>query len=110
MMICLSGASSQDMQDMDLEMFAPYISMDDDFQLTVLSSLPEEVVQAEPGPGPGPGAGPGPGPGPGAGAEAPAAPAAPGSRKRYRPLNIYFKERKNKIQKSFIQLMMIKKL
>lgn len=28
---------------MDLEMLAPYISMDDDFQLTVLSSLPEEA-------------------------------------------------------------------
>lgn len=27
---------------MDLEMLAPYISMDDDFQLTFLSSLPEE--------------------------------------------------------------------
>lgn len=28
---------------MDLDMLAPYISMDDDFQLTVLSSLPEEA-------------------------------------------------------------------
>ncbi|XP_056296944.1 hypoxia inducible factor 1 subunit alpha, like isoform X2 [Pseudoliparis swirei] len=27
---------------MDLDMLAPYISMDDDFQLTILSSLPEE--------------------------------------------------------------------
>lgn len=27
---------------MDLEMLAPYISMDDDFQLTFLSSLSEE--------------------------------------------------------------------
>lgn len=27
---------------MDLEMLAPYISMDDDFQLTFLSSLPED--------------------------------------------------------------------
>lgn len=28
---------------MDLDMLAPYISMDDDFQLTFLSSLPEEA-------------------------------------------------------------------
>lgn len=28
---------------MDLDMLAPYISMDDDFQLTVLSNLPEEA-------------------------------------------------------------------
>lgn len=28
---------------MDLEMLAPYISMDDDFQLTFLSGLPEET-------------------------------------------------------------------
>lgn len=27
---------------MDLELLAPYISMDDDFQLTFLSNLPEE--------------------------------------------------------------------
>lgn len=33
---------SQDIDGMDLEMLAPYISMDDDFQLTFLSSLPEE--------------------------------------------------------------------
>ncbi|KAM6932255.1 hypoxia inducible factor 1 subunit alpha, like [Lycodopsis pacificus] len=32
-----------EMEVMDLEMLAPYISMDDDFQLTVLSSLPEEA-------------------------------------------------------------------
>ncbi|XP_068562959.1 hypoxia inducible factor 1 subunit alpha, like [Cebidichthys violaceus] len=31
------------MEVMDLEMLAPYISMDDDFQLTVLSGLPEEA-------------------------------------------------------------------
>uniref|UniRef100_A0A3P8TL23 Hypoxia inducible factor 1 subunit alpha, like n=1 Tax=Amphiprion percula TaxID=161767 RepID=A0A3P8TL23_AMPPE len=31
------------MEVMDLDMLAPYISMDDDFQLTLLSSLPEEV-------------------------------------------------------------------
>lgn len=30
------------MEGMDLEMLAPYISMDDDFQLTFLSGLPEE--------------------------------------------------------------------
>lgn len=34
---------SLEMEVMDLEMLAPYISMDDDFQLTVLSSLPEEA-------------------------------------------------------------------
>lgn len=33
----------QDMEGMDLDTLAPYISMDDDFQLTVLSSLPEEA-------------------------------------------------------------------
>lgn len=33
----------QDTEGMDLEMLAPYISMDDDFQLTFLSSLPEEA-------------------------------------------------------------------
>lgn len=33
---------SQDTEEMDLEMLAPYISMDDDFQLTFLSSLSEE--------------------------------------------------------------------
>lgn len=34
---------SQDVDGMDLEMLAPYISMDDDFQLTFLSGLPEET-------------------------------------------------------------------
>uniref|UniRef100_A0A673BTX6 Hypoxia-inducible factor 1-alpha-like n=1 Tax=Sphaeramia orbicularis TaxID=375764 RepID=A0A673BTX6_9TELE len=33
------------MEDMDLDMLAPYISMDDDFQLTFLSSLPEVTDQ-----------------------------------------------------------------
>ncbi|XP_013871364.1 hypoxia inducible factor 1 subunit alpha, like [Austrofundulus limnaeus] len=33
----------QDMEEMDLEMLAPYISMDDDFQLTFLSALPEDA-------------------------------------------------------------------
>ncbi|XP_041796050.1 hypoxia inducible factor 1 subunit alpha, like isoform X2 [Chelmon rostratus] len=33
----------EDTEGMDLEMLAPYISMDDDFQLTFLSSLPEEA-------------------------------------------------------------------
>lgn len=33
---------SQDAEEVDLEMLAPYISMDDDFQLTFLSSLSEE--------------------------------------------------------------------
>lgn len=33
---------SQDTEEVDLEMLAPYISMDDDFQLTFLSSLSEE--------------------------------------------------------------------
>lgn len=31
------------MEEMDLDMLAPYISMDDDFQLTFLSSLPEDA-------------------------------------------------------------------
>lgn len=31
---------------MDLDMLAPYISMDDDFQLTFLGSLPEEAEKA----------------------------------------------------------------
>lgn len=39
----LSPLFFQDVGEMDLEMLAPYISMDDDFQLTFLSSLPEEV-------------------------------------------------------------------
>ncbi|KAL7401275.1 hypothetical protein ABVT39_025773 [Epinephelus coioides] len=38
-----TGQTLEDMEEMDLEMLAPYISMDDDFQLTVLSSLPEEA-------------------------------------------------------------------
>ncbi|XP_017296178.1 hypoxia inducible factor 1 subunit alpha, like [Kryptolebias marmoratus] len=33
----------QDMEEMDLEMLAPYIPMDDDFQLTFLSALPEDA-------------------------------------------------------------------
>uniref|UniRef100_A0A8C2WVG4 Hypoxia inducible factor 1 subunit alpha, like n=1 Tax=Cyclopterus lumpus TaxID=8103 RepID=A0A8C2WVG4_CYCLU len=32
-----------EMEVMDLDMLAPYISMDDDFQLTILNSLPEEA-------------------------------------------------------------------
>uniref|UniRef100_A0A8C6NQE1 Hypoxia inducible factor 1 subunit alpha, like n=1 Tax=Nothobranchius furzeri TaxID=105023 RepID=A0A8C6NQE1_NOTFU len=35
----------EDTEAVDLEMLAPYISMDDDFQLTFLSSLPEEADQ-----------------------------------------------------------------
>lgn len=31
------------MEGMDLDMLAPYISMDDDFQLTFLSSMTEEA-------------------------------------------------------------------
>ncbi|XP_028276383.1 hypoxia inducible factor 1 subunit alpha, like [Parambassis ranga] len=38
------------MEDMDLDMLAPYISMDDDFQLTFLSSLPEEADKPSPDP------------------------------------------------------------
>ncbi|XP_076590866.1 hypoxia inducible factor 1 subunit alpha, like isoform X3 [Chaetodon auriga] len=37
------GEMLEDTEGMDLEMLAPYISMDDDFQLTFLSSLPEEA-------------------------------------------------------------------
>ncbi|XP_041850142.1 hypoxia inducible factor 1 subunit alpha, like [Melanotaenia boesemani] len=33
----------EDIEGMDLDMLAPYISMDDDFQLTFLSSLPREA-------------------------------------------------------------------
>uniref|UniRef100_A0A1A7XHA3 Hypoxia-inducible factor 1, alpha subunit, like n=1 Tax=Iconisemion striatum TaxID=60296 RepID=A0A1A7XHA3_9TELE len=33
----------EETEEMDLEMLAPYISMDDDFQLTFLSALPEEA-------------------------------------------------------------------
>ncbi|XP_023266086.1 hypoxia-inducible factor 3-alpha-like isoform X2 [Seriola lalandi dorsalis] len=36
----------ENMEGMDLDMLAPYISMDDDFQLTFLSSLPEEADKA----------------------------------------------------------------
>ncbi|KAE8294944.1 Hypoxia-inducible factor 3-alpha [Larimichthys crocea] len=36
------GDAKDNMEGMDLEMLAPYISMDDDFQLTFLSGLPEE--------------------------------------------------------------------
>lgn len=32
----------------DLDMLAPYISMDDDFQLTFLSTLPEETSAQKP--------------------------------------------------------------
>ncbi|XP_030007457.1 hypoxia inducible factor 1 subunit alpha, like isoform X2 [Sphaeramia orbicularis] len=39
------GETPQNMEDMDLDMLAPYISMDDDFQLTFLSSLPEVTDQ-----------------------------------------------------------------
>lgn len=37
------GETVEDTEGMDLDMLAPYISMDDDFQLTVLSNLPEEA-------------------------------------------------------------------
>ncbi|KAM7398881.1 hypothetical protein PAMP_018186 [Pampus punctatissimus] len=37
------GQTLEYMEEMDLDMLAPYISMDDDFQLTFLSSLPEET-------------------------------------------------------------------
>ena len=33
----------QNMEGMDLDMLAPYISMDDDFQLTFLSGFPEDA-------------------------------------------------------------------
>ncbi|KAF6732394.1 Hypoxia-inducible factor 1-alpha [Oryzias melastigma] len=36
----------ENMEEMDLDMLAPYISMDDDFQLTFLNSLPEESIKA----------------------------------------------------------------
>ncbi|XP_034723444.1 hypoxia inducible factor 1 subunit alpha, like [Etheostoma cragini] len=39
------GETQEPMEMMDLDMLAPYISMDDDFQLTVFSSLPEEADQ-----------------------------------------------------------------
>ncbi|KAM9733930.1 LOW QUALITY PROTEIN: hypoxia inducible factor 1 subunit alpha, like [Menidia menidia] len=38
-----SQQTLQDMEAEDLDMFAPYISMDDDFQLTLLSPLPDEA-------------------------------------------------------------------
>lgn len=41
------GLVSQ-MEGMDLDMLAPYISMDDDFQLTFLSTLPEEADKPSP--------------------------------------------------------------
>lgn len=37
------GGLMEDGEAMDLEMLAPYISMDDDFQLTFLSSFPEKA-------------------------------------------------------------------
>uniref|UniRef100_A0A4W6FTD9 Hypoxia inducible factor 1 subunit alpha, like n=1 Tax=Lates calcarifer TaxID=8187 RepID=A0A4W6FTD9_LATCA len=37
------GETLENMEGMDLDMLAPYISMDDDFQLTFLSNLPEET-------------------------------------------------------------------
>lgn len=40
--LCCPPVVSQDTEEMDLEMLAPYISMDDDFQLTFLSSLSED--------------------------------------------------------------------
>uniref|UniRef100_A0A8C7Z0H2 Hypoxia inducible factor 1 subunit alpha, like n=1 Tax=Oryzias sinensis TaxID=183150 RepID=A0A8C7Z0H2_9TELE len=36
----------ENVEEMDLDMLAPYISMDDDFQLTLLNTLPEESIQA----------------------------------------------------------------
>lgn len=41
-LVCLS-VLGQNLDGMDLDMLAPYISMDDDFQLTFLSSFPEEA-------------------------------------------------------------------
>ncbi|CAN9511121.1 unnamed protein product [Ophioblennius macclurei] len=40
-----SGEALQNMEEMDLDTLAPYISMDDDFQLTSLSVLPEEATE-----------------------------------------------------------------
>ncbi|XP_026173295.1 hypoxia inducible factor 1 subunit alpha, like [Mastacembelus armatus] len=37
------GGALEGIEGMDLDMLAPYISMDDDFQLTFLSGLPEEA-------------------------------------------------------------------
>ncbi|KAM9853606.1 LOW QUALITY PROTEIN: hypoxia-inducible factor 3-alpha-like [Aulostomus maculatus] len=42
------GETLQEAEDMDLDMLAPYISMDDDFQLTFLSSLSEEHEKPPP--------------------------------------------------------------
>nr|XP_046245921.1 hypoxia inducible factor 1 subunit alpha, like isoform X2 [Scatophagus argus] len=42
------GETQKDIEGMDLEMLAPYISMDDDFQLTFLSSLPEDADKPPP--------------------------------------------------------------
>ncbi|KAK2831392.1 hypothetical protein Q7C36_016478 [Tachysurus vachellii] len=39
--------SMEDMDDMDLDMLAPYISMDEDFQLTFLPQLPEAETQTD---------------------------------------------------------------
>lgn len=41
------AAVFQDMDDMDLDMLAPYISMDEDFQLTFLPQLPEAETQTD---------------------------------------------------------------
>ncbi|KAM4590536.1 hypoxia inducible factor 1 subunit alpha, like isoform 1-T2 [Fundulus diaphanus] len=38
----------EDIEGKELEMYAPYISMDDDFQLTFLSDLPEEADKPSP--------------------------------------------------------------
>lgn len=40
------AAVFQDLNDMDLDMLAPYISMDEDFQLTILPQLPETETQS----------------------------------------------------------------
>ncbi|XP_061574862.1 hypoxia inducible factor 1 subunit alpha, like isoform X2 [Cololabis saira] len=42
----------EDMEGMDLDMLAPYISMDDDFQLTFLGGLPEDMDKPLPPPSP----------------------------------------------------------
>lgn len=53
MEICTGSGNSysdaavfQDLNDMDLDMLAPYISMDEDFQLTILPQLPETETQS----------------------------------------------------------------
>lgn len=38
-----SPSFAQDVEGKELEMYAPYISMDDDFQLTFLADLPQEA-------------------------------------------------------------------